>query len=89
MSQHLENLDGESPTSAITTFDVIKAKPADHLKTLAHATRDAHVRPPFIEHHDADLKRVAKGELDLFICDGRSFGFRTDEWTKWYEGEYD
>ncbi len=38
---------------------------------------------------DADASRAAKESLDSFLSDGRSFGFNTAEWNKWYEGEYD
>jgi HEAT repeat protein len=43
----------------------------------------------YLEHHNADLQRACKEELDAFIGDGRSFGFRSQEWMKWYEGKYD
>ena len=69
MSQHLENLDGESPTSAITTFDVIKAKPADDLKTLAQVMRDAHVSALFIEDPDGRLAIVSERDIVYAIAD--------------------
>ncbi len=69
MNRHLGDLDGGSPTSAVTTFDPIRALPADDLTTLAQKMREAHVGALFVKDHDGRLAIISERDIVHAIAD--------------------
>lgn len=63
MTDHLTDLDGDSPISAVATFDVATARPSDDLTTLAGKMRAEHVGALFVEGHEGQTAILTERDL--------------------------
>ena len=63
MTEHLTDLDGNSPISSVATFEVARADPSADLTALAKKMREEHVGALFIEGHDGKVAILTERDL--------------------------
>ncbi len=75
-------IDGESPVSAVASFDVEYAERGDHLPDMARRMRDNHVGALFVRQRNGEVAIVTERDIVRSVADGSMRAWAVDCMTR-------